>query len=120
MILITGDMPVTYADTSAPERGVGFRAQMPLREGLRRFGTARIVHAQAGFRCISRLRLRQTRAERAIRSCDTEVNVARWRTGFGSQAPSYVLTAFKMTCMLRWRRAADLPFEDRGGRCAER
>ena len=32
-----GDVPVTYADTSALERDFGFRPQTPLREGLRRF-----------------------------------------------------------------------------------
>ena len=32
-----GDVPVTYADTSALERDVGFRPSTPLREGLRRF-----------------------------------------------------------------------------------
>lgn len=32
-----GDVPVTYADTSALERDMGFRPQTPLREGLRRF-----------------------------------------------------------------------------------
>ncbi len=32
-----GDIPVTYADTSALERDFGFRPQTPLREGLRRF-----------------------------------------------------------------------------------
>ena len=32
-----GDVPVTYADTSALERDYGFRPQTPLREGLRRF-----------------------------------------------------------------------------------
>ena len=32
-----GDVPVTYADTSALERDYGFRPSTPLREGLRRF-----------------------------------------------------------------------------------
>lgn len=32
-----GDVPVTYADTSALERDVGFRPNTPLREGLRKF-----------------------------------------------------------------------------------
>lgn len=32
-----GDVPVTYADTSALERDFGFRPHTPLREGLRRF-----------------------------------------------------------------------------------
>lgn len=32
-----GDVPVTYADTSALERDFGFRPTTPLREGLRRF-----------------------------------------------------------------------------------
>lgn len=32
-----GDVPVTYADTSALERDFGFKPAMPLREGLRRF-----------------------------------------------------------------------------------
>ncbi len=32
-----GDVPVTYADTSALERDFGFKPQTPLREGLRRF-----------------------------------------------------------------------------------
>ncbi len=32
-----GDVPVTYADTSALERDFGFRPDTPLREGLRRF-----------------------------------------------------------------------------------
>lgn len=32
-----GDVPVTYADTSALERDFGFRPATPLREGLRRF-----------------------------------------------------------------------------------
>ena len=32
-----GDVPVTYADTSALERDFGFRPNTPLREGLRRF-----------------------------------------------------------------------------------
>lgn len=32
-----GDVPVTYADTSALERDFGFKPSMPLREGLRRF-----------------------------------------------------------------------------------
>ena len=32
-----GDVPVTYADTSALERDFGFRPQTSLREGLRRF-----------------------------------------------------------------------------------
>lgn len=32
-----GDVPVTYADTSALERAFGFRPSTPLREGLRRF-----------------------------------------------------------------------------------
>ncbi len=32
-----GDVPVTYADTSALERDFGFKPNTPLREGLRRF-----------------------------------------------------------------------------------
>ncbi len=32
-----GDVPVTYADTSALERDTGFKPSTPLREGLRRF-----------------------------------------------------------------------------------
>ena len=32
-----GDVPVTYADTSALERDFGFRPNTPLREGLRKF-----------------------------------------------------------------------------------
>ena len=32
-----GDVPVTYADTSALERDFGFRPNTPLREGLRAF-----------------------------------------------------------------------------------
>ena len=32
-----GDVPTTYADTSALERDMGFRPQTPLREGLRKF-----------------------------------------------------------------------------------
>ena len=32
-----GDVPVTYADTSALERDFGFKPATPLREGLRRF-----------------------------------------------------------------------------------
>lgn len=32
-----GDVPITYADTSALERDFGFKPQTPLREGLRRF-----------------------------------------------------------------------------------
>ena len=32
-----GDVPVTYADTSALERDFGFKPHMPLREGLRKF-----------------------------------------------------------------------------------
>ena len=32
-----GDVPVTYADTSALERDFGFKPQTSLREGLRRF-----------------------------------------------------------------------------------
>lgn len=32
-----GDVPVTYADTSALERDFGFRPHTPLREGLRKF-----------------------------------------------------------------------------------
>jgi nucleoside-diphosphate-sugar epimerase len=32
-----GDVPVTYADTSALEQEFGFRPSTPLREGLRRF-----------------------------------------------------------------------------------
>ena len=32
-----GDVPVTFADTSALERDFGFRPQTPLREGLRKF-----------------------------------------------------------------------------------
>lgn len=34
-----GDVPVTYADTSALERDFGFRPNTPLREGLRKFVT---------------------------------------------------------------------------------
>jgi nucleoside-diphosphate-sugar epimerase len=32
-----GDVPVTYADTSALERDFNFRPDTPLREGLRKF-----------------------------------------------------------------------------------
>ena len=32
-----GDVPVTYADTSALERDFGFRPSTPLRDGLRAF-----------------------------------------------------------------------------------
>lgn len=32
-----GDVPVTYADSTALERDFGFRPQIPLREGLRKF-----------------------------------------------------------------------------------
>ena len=32
-----GDVPVTYADTSALEEDLGFRPNTPLWEGLRRF-----------------------------------------------------------------------------------
>ena len=32
-----GDVPVTFADTSALERDYGFKPSTPLREGLRRF-----------------------------------------------------------------------------------
>ncbi len=32
-----GDVPITYADTSALERGFGFKPQTPLRVGLRKF-----------------------------------------------------------------------------------
>jgi len=32
-----GDVPVTYADTSALEKDMGFRPSMPLRQGLRAF-----------------------------------------------------------------------------------
>ena len=32
-----GDVPVTYADTSALEQDFGFKPATPLREGLRRF-----------------------------------------------------------------------------------
>ena len=32
-----GDVPVTFADTSALERDFGFKPSTPLREGLRRF-----------------------------------------------------------------------------------
>ncbi|WP_343010246.1 NAD-dependent epimerase/dehydratase family protein [Holdemanella biformis] len=32
-----GDVPVTYVDTSALERGFGFKPHTPLREGLRKF-----------------------------------------------------------------------------------
>ena len=32
-----GDVPVTYADTSALERDFGFKPHTPLREGLRKF-----------------------------------------------------------------------------------
>ena len=34
-----GDVPVTYADTSALERDFGFRPNTPLRDGLRKFAT---------------------------------------------------------------------------------
>lgn len=34
-----GDVPVTYADTSALERDFGFKPSTPLRDGLRRFAT---------------------------------------------------------------------------------
>ncbi len=33
----SGDVPVTYADSSALERDFGFRPRIPLREGLRKF-----------------------------------------------------------------------------------
>lgn len=33
----TGDVPVTYADTSALERDFGFKPYTLLREGLRKF-----------------------------------------------------------------------------------
>ncbi len=39
-----GDVPVTYADTSALERTFGFKPSTPLREGLRRF-----VHWYKGY-----------------------------------------------------------------------
>ena len=32
-----GDVPITYADTSALERDFGFKPHTPLREGLRKF-----------------------------------------------------------------------------------
>ena len=32
-----GDVPVTYADSAALERDYGFRPEIPIREGLRRF-----------------------------------------------------------------------------------
>ena len=32
-----GDVPVTYADTSALEKDFGFKPSTPLREGLRKF-----------------------------------------------------------------------------------
>lgn len=32
-----GDVPITYADTSALERDYGFKPSTPLREGLRIF-----------------------------------------------------------------------------------
>jgi nucleoside-diphosphate-sugar epimerase len=32
-----GDVPVTFADTSALERDTGFKPSTPLRDGLRRF-----------------------------------------------------------------------------------
>jgi nucleoside-diphosphate-sugar epimerase len=32
-----GDVPVTFADTSALERDFGFKPSTPLREGLRKF-----------------------------------------------------------------------------------
>ena len=32
-----GDVPVTFADTSALERDFGFRPHTPLRDGLRKF-----------------------------------------------------------------------------------
>lgn len=32
-----GDVPVTYADSTALERDFGFTPKIPLREGLRRF-----------------------------------------------------------------------------------
>jgi nucleoside-diphosphate-sugar epimerase len=32
-----GDVPVTYADTEALERDLGFRPETPLRVGLRAF-----------------------------------------------------------------------------------
>ena len=32
-----GDVPITYADTSALERDFGFRPHTPIREGLRKF-----------------------------------------------------------------------------------
>lgn len=42
-----GDVPVTYADTSALERDFGFKPATPLREGLRRF-----AEWYKGFYCI--------------------------------------------------------------------
>ena len=35
----TGDVPVTYADTTALERDFGFTPRITLREGLRKFAT---------------------------------------------------------------------------------
>ena len=32
-----GDVPITYADTSALERDFGFKPHTPLREGIRKF-----------------------------------------------------------------------------------
>ena len=32
-----GDVPVTYADTTALEEAVGFKPSTPLRDGLRKF-----------------------------------------------------------------------------------
>ena len=44
-----GDVPVTYADTSALERDFGFRPSTPLRDGLRRF-----AHWYATFMCLGK------------------------------------------------------------------
>lgn len=39
VVMQPGDVPVTYADTTALERDFGFRPSTPLREGLRRFAS---------------------------------------------------------------------------------
>ena len=39
-----GDVPVTYADTSALEQDFGFKPSTPLREGLRRFAEWMVSH----------------------------------------------------------------------------
>lgn len=44
VLMLPGDVPVTYADTSDLERDFGFRPQTPLRDGLRRFAEWYIKH----------------------------------------------------------------------------